>query len=213
MHELVGELQRGDVNPRDDALGQTGLLRGLAHDAGGLDGALLGARVRADDDGVSRLEADQRLEDCRRCGVGGGDDGGDDAKGLGDLLVAERRVVLDNAAGLEVLVLVVDVLGGKVVLDDLVLHDAHAGLLHRHLGERNAGLVRSHGGRIEDLVHLLLGERGELRLGGAHLLDACCQRVHAVDDRSLLCHGTSISPVGEADSPAELDCRPYKRTR
>ena len=94
-----------------------------------------------------------------------------------------------------------------MVLDDLVLHDAHASLLNRHLGERDAGLVCSHGSRVENLIDLLLRECGEFRLRRAHLLDACCQRVHAVDDRSLLCHVTSISPVGETDRPAEINCR------
>ena len=132
-------------------LGGAGGLGGLAHDAGGLGGALAGARVRRDEDGVAGLQADERLEDGRGGGVGRRDDGGHEAERLGDLLVAEGGVVGDDVAGLHVLVLVVDVLGGVVVLDDLVLHDTVASLLDGHLGQRDAGLVGGHGGLIEDL--------------------------------------------------------------
>ena len=196
LHEGVGELDGGCVDPVDDALGAARGLGGVANDACGLRGALLGARVRGDNDGIPRLEANQRLEDGRRRGVGGGDDGSHNAEGLGDLLHAKGAVVLDDAAGLGVLVLVVDKLSGVMVLDDLVLHHAVAGLLIGHLGERNAGLVRGNGSGIENLVHLLLRELRKLRLGFAHRLQMRLQRLHAIDDRSILCHVTSISPVG-----------------
>ena len=62
-HELVGELEGRDGDPVDDALGGSGGLSSLAHDAGGLGGAGLGAGVRRDQDGVARLERDQALED------------------------------------------------------------------------------------------------------------------------------------------------------
>ena len=82
-----------------------------------------------------------------------------------------------------------------MVLDDLVLDDAHAGLLHGHLGQGDTLLVRGHGGLVEDLVHLLLGERRELGLRGAHLLQALLQRLDAVDDGlGLLCHASSNFP-------------------
>ena len=70
-----------------------------------------------------------------------------DAKGL---------VLLDYAAGLGILIGVVNVFGGVVVLDDLVLHHAHAGLLHGQLGQGDALLVGSDGGRQENAVYLLL---------------------------------------------------------
>lgn len=82
-----------------------------------------------------------------------------------------------------------------MVLDDLVLHDAHAGLLDRLLGQRDAGLVRGHGGLEEDLVDLLLVEGGVLCLGDAHLVEGRLQGVDAVDgldgveDLVGICHG------------------------
>ena len=120
--------------------------------------------MRGDHDGVPGLQGDEALEDGGGGGVGRGDDRADDADRLGDPLDAADGVLLDHAAGLGVLVGVVDVLGGVVVLDDLVLHQAHARLLDGHLGQRDAQLVGRHRRLVEDLVHLLLRE------GGIHLL-------------------------------------------
>ena len=54
------------------------------------------------------------------------------------LLDAVGLVLLDDTAGLGILVGVVNIFGGVVVLDDLVLHHAHAGFLHGQLGQRDA---------------------------------------------------------------------------
>ncbi len=51
---------------------------------------------------------------------------------------------------------VVNILSRIVILDNLVLDKTHAGLLDRHLGERDAGLVCCGSGRLEDPVDLLL---------------------------------------------------------
>ena len=187
-HELVGELERGDVDPADDALGGAGLDGGVEDDLGGGDGALGGSRVRGDDDRVAGLQRDEALEDRGRGRVGGGDDRADDADGLGDLGHAVRLVALDHTAGLGVLVRVVDVLGGVVVLDDLVFDDAAAGVLDRELRQRDALLVSSHGGLVEDLVDLLLGVGSKNRLGLAHSSKLGLKRFYRVDDLGdLLC--------------------------
>ena len=170
-HERVGGLERDGVDPADDALGCASSHGGAQHDKRGLGGALLRARVRADHDGVARLEGQQALEDRRGGGVGGGDDRRDDTDRLGDLDHASRLVALDDAAGLGVLIGVVDVLRGVVVLGHLVLEAAHAGLLHGHLGQGDALGVGSQCRRVEDLVHLLLREGRELGLCLAHLCE------------------------------------------
>ena len=72
-----------------------------------------------------------------------------------------------------------------MVLDDLVLHDAVAGLIVGQLRQRNARLVGSESGGLEDLVDLLLAERREFSLGGTHRLQMCLQRLYAVDDAFL----------------------------
>ena len=83
-----------------------------------------------------------------------------------DAAQAEGGIVAQFAAGLLVLILVVDVLRGEVVFDHLVLDDAHARLLNRQLGEADAGVVGGESRRTEDFVDLLLGVGGVDRLGG-----------------------------------------------
>ena len=186
FHEQVGHVQRGHVNPVDDTCGGAGGNGGIQYQARGGDGGLFGAGVGRDDDGVACLECQQALEDGGGSGVGRGDDGGNHAEWLGDLRHAVSLVLLNDAAGAGVAVGVVDVLGGVVVLDDLVLHDAHAGLLDCQLGERDARLIGGDGGSPENGVHLLLRVTGVECLRLAHAADGCFQRVHAVNNRSFL---------------------------
>ena len=167
-HQGVGQLQVGNVDPADQALGSASLHSGLQNDFRSRDGALLGTGMGADDDAVAGLQRDQSLKDGGGSGVGGGDNSTDHADGLSDLLDAVSLVFLDHAAGLGVLVGVIDVLSSIVVLDDLVFHHAHAGLLHSHFGQRDTLEVGSHGGGAEDFVHLLLGVGGEHLLRLAH---------------------------------------------
>ncbi len=185
LHERVRELDGRHADPVDDALRASCGLCSIADDACSLGRALLCTGVRRDQDGIARLQADQGLEDGRGRRVRRRDDSSDDAERLCDLRHSERRIALDDAAGLRVLVLVVDELGGVVVLDDLVLHDAVAGLIVGQLRQRNARLVGSESGSLEDLVDLLLAERREFSLGGTHRLQMCLQRLYTVDDAFL----------------------------
>ena len=171
LHE---HLRRGDgwlANAGDDILGGARLHRGIIDDHRGVVRALLGARMGADDDAVAGFQADERLENRRRSRVGSRDYRADETNRLGDLADAEGGVLFDDAAGLHVLVRVEDVLGRVVVLDDLVLDDAHARLGDRVLRERNAHVVRRQRRRTEDLVDLLLRVGRELLLRRAHLGD------------------------------------------
>ena len=43
-----------------------------------------------------------------------------------------------------------------MVFDDLVFHHAHAGLLNRHLSQRNPRIVRGERGGGENRIHLIL---------------------------------------------------------
>ena len=171
LHEHLRRRDRGLLDAGDDVLGRARLDGGLVDDHRGVVRALLGARVRADDDAVARLEADERLEDGRGGRVRGRDHRADETDRLRDLADAERGVLFDDAARLHVLVRVEDVLGRVVVLDDLVLDDAHARLGDRVLRERNAHVVRRQRRRTEDLVDLFLRIGGELLLRRAHLRD------------------------------------------
>src|SRR5437764_270310 len=72
---------------------------GLMHDAGGLAGRLGRAGMRAEDDAVSGLEADQRLEDRGRGRVGGRHDSTDQPDGFRDGQRAVFLILLQDAAG------------------------------------------------------------------------------------------------------------------
>ena len=181
-HDHVGQLDGRLVDPADDALRSTGLDSCVENELGGGDGALGGCRVRGDDDGVTGLQADERLEDGRGGRVGGRDDSANDTDRLGDLGDAVSVVALDDTAGLGVLVSVVDVLSGVVVLDDLVLENATAGLLDGELGQRNTSLVGGHSSLVEDLVYLLLSALSEFSLGLTHRFEFGLKRLHVVHD-------------------------------
>ena len=187
-HHHLGHLDGALVHPADDVLGQAGLLGGLPHDAGSLDGALLGGGMGGEQDRVAGLQADQNLENGGRGGVGGGGDGAHNAHRLGDALGAEGLILGDDAAGLHVAEVVVDMLGGIVVLDDLILDDAHAGLGVGHLGQGDTGLVGGHSGLLADLIDLLLGELAVDGLGFPHLCQLGFQRLEGSNFVELLCH-------------------------
>ena len=187
-HHLIGQLQRGLVDPRDDAFRRTGGDRRFQHHPCGCDGAALRSRMGADDDAVTGLQGDQGLENSGRGGIGGGNHRGDDADGLGDPPDAVGCVLFDDAAGLGVPVGIIDVLGGKVVLDDLVLHYAHAGFLHGKLCQGNAHLVGGSGSGQENLIHLLLGVFGILLLGGTAPGKGICQFLRVGDGSVLFFH-------------------------
>ena len=104
-------------------------------------------------------------------------------------------VLLQNAAGLFVLVGVVNIFGGIVVLDDLVFHDAHAGLFHGGFGKRNPGPVGGSGGSQEDPVHLLLGVGGVFLLGGTDPGDGSIQLRNIGNGGVMVCHTNHLSGV------------------
>ena len=130
------------------------------------------------------------------------------ADGLGDLPDAVGRVLFDDAAGLRVPVGVVDVLRRVVVLDDLVLHHAHARLLHGHLGQRYAGLVGGHGRGAEDAVNILLAVLAEFPLRGAHHRQLRLQRLNGGHGSFsvLLCHIVALPFRVRRD-----ECPPFAR--
>ena len=186
MHQFARQLEAREFDAADDTFRRARLDRRLVNDARGFRGALLGARVRADENRVAGLEAQQRLENRRGGRVRRRDDRRDKADRLGDLLDAERRVFLQHADRLRVAVGMVDILAGVVVLDDLILHHAHAGFLNRHFGQRDARLVGCHRRFEEDAVYLLLREFCKLALRLAHDGHALLKRFHGVNRSEFL---------------------------
>ena len=81
------------------------------------------------------------------------------------------RVLIDHPDRGLVLQVVVEELGGDVVLDHLVLEHPETGLLHRQLGELEGALQSGHHHRPDDLVDLPLVEPAEAvrrRRGAEH---------------------------------------------
>ncbi len=115
-------------------------------------------------------------------GVGGGDNRRDHADGLGDPADTKGLVLLDYTAGFGIFISVINIFGGVVVFDHLILHHAHAGFLHGQLGQGDALLVGSDGGRQENAVYLLLGIGGKALLRRAHAGNRSLQLFYAVND-------------------------------
>ena len=166
--------------------------RGAGADSRALDdhrrfvGGALGTRVRREDDAVTGLEGDERLEDGRGGGVGGRDDTGDDADRLGDAADAVGRVILQLAAGLGILVGVVDEFGGEVVLNNLVFHHTHPGLFDGDLRQFDTVGASRERALAEDLIDLLLRIGG---VDGLSLLHALHQRIEFGQLRGFIDHG------------------------
>lgn len=120
--------------------------------------------MRRNDNAVTGLQTDQGFED-GRCGrIGSGDNCCHHADWLRNLLDAVGGIFLEYAAGLLMLVGVIDILRSKVILDDFVFYNAHAGFFHGKLCQLNTGLVGGGGSRQKDSVYLLLGVGRELLL-------------------------------------------------
>lgn len=111
-----------------------------------------------ENDGVAGLQRQHDLVDGGGGGVCGGGDGGDDALGGGHLLHAIGLVLGNDAAGLLVAHVVPDMLGGILVLGDLIHDDAVAGFLAGHFGQRDPHFGHGHGRLFADGVHQLLGK-------------------------------------------------------
>ena len=181
LHQSVGHLQRGNIDPADDVLRCACLYRGLQHDLCRSNGALLCTGVRRDQDGISGFETDQRLKDRRRSGVGRWNNSSHNADGFCNAHGAVSGVLFNHAAGLGVLISVVDILGRIVILDNLILHNAHAGFLHCHFGKRQSGMVCRKGSRTKDPIHLFLRVGRKDLLCTAHLgelLHQCRDTIH-----------------------------------
>ena len=182
LHQQVGHFQAGHIDPVDDTGRGACSHGGFQNHTGGGGGALLGARVRADQDAVAGLQGQQSLEDGGRGGVGGGNDRRDHTDGLGNFLSAHGRVFFNDTAGLDILIIVVNIFGRVVVFDDLILHNAHAGFSNGLLGQRQTLLVGGQGGGTENDVDLLLRIGGKDLLGGTHAGKRLLQAFHAVND-------------------------------
>ena len=155
-HQLIGQLQSRIFNTVNQTLGRSCRLRRLAHNAGRFRRAFFRPWMGADEDRVSRLQADQAFENRRRGRIRGRNNCSHQAHRLRNLLNAIGSVLFNHAAGFHILIGVVNVLGCIVIFDNLVFHNAHASLFHRHLCKRNTLLIGRHSCLEKDFIYLLL---------------------------------------------------------
>ena len=141
---------------------------------------------------------DDRLEQRGRGRVGDRQQRQHHADRLGDVLDAALGVLVDHADRLLVLQVVVEELGGDVVLDHLVLEHAEVGLLHRQLGELDGVLEPGDDHRPDDPVDRLLVELAQRRRGLARALDEAVQPCGPLDvrrgGRIFDCRGHGVPP-------------------
>ena len=175
-HEMLAHRHRRFLDPSDDVFGSAGLDRSLKHNSRRRNRALLGPRVRTENDSVAGLQRQKRFENRGRSRVGRRHDSGDDAHRFSDPGDAHGFVFFQNAAGFGVAVFVVDIFRRVMILDDLVFHDAHAGLGNRHLRQRNPFVVRGQRGGGKDRIDLFLRVLRKLDLRGFHFGDQGVKR-------------------------------------
>ena len=118
------------------------------------------AGMEGEHDRVAGLERDQCLEDRGRRRVGHRRDRAHDTDRLGDLDDAVDLVTVHDPDAAQPGQAVRDVFGGEDVLDRLVLEHAASGLLDRQFGEAAVLAERRDGCLLDDVVDLLLVERG-----------------------------------------------------
>ena len=161
VHQRPRRFDGRRVDPLDAVLRRAGLHSGLIYDARSLGRALLRGRVETEDDGVARFHGDQAFEQRGGGGVGGGGDACDNAYRLGHFHIALHLVLVQHAHGLFLFDVVPDILGGKHILDDLVLVHAAAGFLHGHAGQLLVLVKAGQRHLVHDVVDLFLIQRQE----------------------------------------------------
>ena len=175
LHQLLGGFHRAVLDRLHQVVGPAVRLHDLHELVGQVHGALLGLRMRREDHGVAGLEREHAVAHRRHDRVGDRRHGADDADRLGDVDELHLFVFADDAAGLLVLEVVPDRPRLALVLEDLVLVDADAGLVHGHARQRFGVVVDVLADALDDGVHLLLREAFEDGLGrtglGHQLLD------------------------------------------
>ena len=171
LHQGAGGFDGRVLDPLDTVLGSACLDGRVTHDLGGFYGALLRARVEAEDDRAAGLQCDQRLEDGGGGRVGDRGHAGDDADRFGDFVDAQHVVLADDADGLLTSQVVGDMLAGEDVLGGLVFDQTTVGLLDGHLGEHQVLVQGCDGSLGHDVVNLLLIELLEFIKSLQALLD------------------------------------------
>ena len=139
--------------------------------------------MRADYYTVSCFQSEKRLENSGRSRVGSRYYSRYNSDRLCYLHHSAGLVFFDNSAGLCVLIGVVYILGSKVVLDNLVFNNTHAGFLNRHFSKRYTLFVGCYRRRLEYLVYLLLRVLSKFVLRRSDACDRFLERFNTVYNR------------------------------
>ena len=170
FHQGASGLDGRMLDPLNTVLRSACCDSGIANDLGGRDGAVLCARVEAEDDRAAGLQCDQRLEDGGGGRVGDRGHAGDDADRLGDFVDAHDIVLADDADGLLSGQVVGDVFAGEDVLGGLVFHQMLVQRCDGSLGDDTVNLLLIELLEFIKGLQALLDQSVDLSLGCGELL-------------------------------------------
>ena len=133
VHQGTGRFHARCFDPLNAVFRCTGRNRRVIHDLGGSCRTVLGIGVEGEDDRISCLQTDQRLEDGRGCRIGDRSDAGNDTDRLRDIFQTFDGIFFNDADRLLIAHVIDDIFTGKQILGCLVLKDTALGLFNGQL--------------------------------------------------------------------------------
>ena len=175
MEQVLRYLERGIRDHLERVGRQANLLARLLEQLRRVAATTHRARRRTHDQRVPGLGADDRFEQRRRGRVGDRQQREYHADRLGDVLERALTVLVDHADRFLIFQVVVEELGGDVVLEHLVLEHAELGFLHRQLRQLDGVLEARHRHRPDDPIDGLLVEFAQRHRRRMRALDEAVQ--------------------------------------
>ena len=173
VHQRVRQFNGRLIDPANQVFRRARSDSRLQNDVSRFVRCIFGARMRREDDCVTRLQANQRFKDRSRRRVSGRYDTADDTNRFSNGDSPEGVVFRQHTTGFFIFIGVIDVFGGEVVFNHFIFDDTHAGFGNGHLSEGNSSICGSQSGGAEDFVNLFLSETGIFTLGFFHTLYEC----------------------------------------
>ena len=187
LHNKICKLQAGYIDPSDDTFRCTCLYCCLQNNSGSFNGRILRTGMRTDNNPISCFQSNQSLKDCSGGRISCRDNRCDKSHRLCNFFDSVNRIFLNNIAGLCVFISIVNILGGIVVFDYLILNDSHSCLFDRHFCQWNTCLIGSNGCSFKYSVNLFLSVSGEKFLCFFHRSYFCFQSFRGVNNSWNLC--------------------------
>ena len=168
-HQLPAAVQGGNAQAADGPLRRPRPFCGLRHNLRRLPGTADGLGMGRKDDGIARLQGNQRLIADRGGGIRTGYDGGDDPHRNTHLPQLLPRHFPQNSHCFHIPYRRGHGFRGKAVFRGFIFGIAEACFTDRHLRQGRRLLGKGLGHRFHDLVQLSLGEVRQLLLGRLRL--------------------------------------------